>query len=436
MPRKPSIVRTKLPPAPEPVQPTTVSTKSGPGVVKVLQGKRAASPPLLVLTPSDASAEARKKAKTVSKSLRLVIPRAVPSAPAQFKYCIVQHTANKHLTYLGVEGITGSRDGMTERKIFFAYFPPDMFVYQKSVSDGVFDPMPCVQIKPAPPVEVTTAKWWQNIDSREFDLHFKGVKCFPSPTTGFKTGDYVSFKHRPGSYGFVSYVVYRTSSEPLYLVCAVIDGNCRLVMSTRMEVGGPEFTFVPPTAPFWSKSEFPLYHAENPGSLSFFEPPIAGFGIGDPVTVFPAGSKLPLDGKIAFVTKLREDIIASYHVELAGGQIVCYTERDVLGPRVDRFSADLDPAHLTPDPDLMQALAEEDEWDYGILGCDEEMPEKPPSPSGTHVDPADAMLFVTPPWELTGPTVVRRKTGIEEIPRPGVLINEAARRIRERDEAR
>lgn len=452
MPRKHARVSTQLPPAPkpvraiQPVQPPRVLTLEGQEVVKVTPGKRAGSPPLLELTPLDPASDASKKPKTVSKNLRIVIPpltvsRPPPKGPAEHKYCIVKHLANKHYTFLGVEGFSNTRDGILAQRIFFAYFPPDMFFLQKSVASGVADPMPYLEISPAPKnLEIQAAPWWQN---PELDRIGGGIKSLPAPKQGFLPGDFVSFKFSPGSYGKVIHVVYRTSSEHLYLVCAVIDGHCRLVMAPRMQVAGPEFTFVPPEVPFWSKRTFPLLHAEHPDRFSFFEAPAGGFDVGDPVTVFPAGSKLPIDAKIVFVTKMPGRVVASYHAQLPGGQIICYPENDVFGPRVERFCEDLDPAHLTPDPDLMQAVLEDEEEEWGILGCDEEMPEKPPPTSSgmarhfaAALDSAVLMPFVTPPRDLTVPNTIRGCTGSMEIPYPGVLINEAARRIRARDDAR
>lgn len=408
-------------------------TLEGREVKKIRPGKRPGSPPSLELGPVDPAFEASKKARVVPVPKVSFDPstHVFPKGPVKLKYWILQHSANARLTYL-----VAMKPGETQG--CFVYFFPYMFYLDKPSSQDEPDRMPCVKLSPAPAsLDVTASKWWLGHTFPD-QLSSSGVQCFPMPNTGFKAGDYISIKRSPGTYGWVSAVVYRTSGEQVYLVCAVSGQGLRLLMATRVEVEGPEFTFVPPAIPLWSKSVFPVLYEQNPERFGYFEAPALGFQAGDPVTVFKSGKTISSDGKIMLVQTTDEGLIKKYHVEHPGGKVVCYAEENVLGPRVDRFNADLDPAQLTPDPDLMRAVKEaEAEEDDGILWCEEEMQEEDSSsPPGMHHAPSDpSVMLVTPVRDLTRPNVVRGWNGRVGAAYPGFLINEAARRIRARDAA-
>jgi hypothetical protein len=202
------------------------------------------------------------------------------------------------------------------------------------------------------------------------------------------------------------------------------------MMVTNDQVSGPEFTFVPPEDPFWSKKSFPLIHSKYPDHFGYFEPPSKGFELGDPVTVFIVGNKVPIDGKIEAVTRTKWDHVSEYNVQLPDGNVVVYQERDVLGPRVDRFNPDLNPAHLTPDQGLANAVKTADFLE-DVLYCDEDFPDAVGSSAGIcPPSPCYPDIFVTP---SLGPMVrTRRGDGwTVDIPRPGALINRVAARIRD-----
>lgn len=395
-------------------------------VRKIEPRKRPASPPALDLGAQDPESQRRTRHKI--SSARVIVSPLVETAmsgPEPPNFWILQHAANPHLTYL-VSMKPGETQGC------FVYFLPYMFCLDRpSTKDGPTT-MPCVKLSPAPPrINVTAARWWANAT---FPSSFSSTvpQYFPAPNSGFQPGDYVSLKHTPGAYACVSAVFFRTSGEKVYLVCAVVVGQLRLLMKTRMEVEGPEFTFVPPVLPLWSQRVFPVLHAEEPDRLGFFERPDTGFDVGDPVTVFAEGGTAPIDAKITFVWKGLSTFTGQYNVELPGGKIVLYDGSDVLGPRVDRLNADMDPTHLTSDPALMRSVEEAEALDdAAALFCDEEM-QAQDSPSGVFSPVPD--IFTTPVPNLMGRNLIRSNAGVMEIPHPGALINAAAQRIRARDE--
>jgi hypothetical protein len=423
MPRK-APQTTNLPPVPKLVLPAQApQTLEGQGVKQVVLGKRPATPP-----PSSSSSTGRKKLLVATAPARPFIPAYIPvKRPEQFSYHIMQHSANKTRTYLVAMGPDKHRGEDVMKSGCFVYFYPDMFCLdQKSA--------PCIRLTPAPRnLDVKSAHWWLHAAQLPGpDPTSDGtVQCFPTPKEGFVAGEYVSFRHRPGAYGWISAVIYRNYGNRLYLVCGVMEGgDFRLMMTTDTQVAGPEFTFVPPVDPFWGKSVFPIIHSEEPELFSNFEAPAEGFDVNDPVTVTRVGKKEPVDCKISSVVRNKQGAIVEYYVQFSDGQIVGYPEKDVLGPRVDRFNADLNPAHLTPAPELMQWAKAQD--DDGGLGCDEDISDlRVVTVSGTcRLSPVDPAMFVTPPLDLMGPNMIRCINGGVEIPQPGVLINRAAARIR------
>jgi hypothetical protein len=359
------------------------------------------------------------------QTLRLVIP----SKP--YQYGILTHKANPEYQYLAYFDARG----LHESTGCFACFPLEYLRFNPAL-------MPCVELKPAPQtLDVGAIKeWWRDTQFPKTGEPFDGQSfTFPVPVIGFKVGDYVSFKHRPpGSYGWVSAVLMRGAGRQLYLVCAVIQGRFRLIMAHRWELAGPDFTFVPPAVPFWSPKVFYSVHAKHPERLSHFEAPAGGFDVGDPVTVLLPSSKESVDAIVSFVCKT-QDVPLSYNVQLPHGQILLYKEEDVLGPRVDRLNRDLDPAHLTPDPALLEAVSKHDqdkkpgepEDDWRKLLTDEVMEEIQISGplQGEPSAATYADMFVTPERDLTVPCMIRTCTGCSEIPYPGVLIAQAAARI-------
>lgn len=429
MPRKLPPRPTRPSPAPPPVEPpvkfTSELTQQKEDVKKIKPGKRPCSPPKLELGGAAPAFDGNKKPKTVSFHPSVTVTllnTSSPKGPEPPNYWILQHTANKHLTYL-----VAMKPGETQG--CFVYFFPYLFFLDKEGENGS---MPCVKLTPAPArINVTAVHWWANAT---FPESRSGLQYFPMPQSGFNAGDYISLKYNPGAYGWVSAVIYRISGEKVYLVCAVVQGVLRLLMKTRMELEGPEFTFVPPEKPLWSKSVFPLLHEEHPDRYGYFEQPDTGFEAGDPVTVFEEGKRTAIDAKVVFVWKGLP--VNQYNVELPGGRIVLFKNDDVLGPRVDRLNADLNPAHITPDPDLLQSVEELEKKEAAVsLYCAEEMPEQLASPSGVHSPTHDVFEFTTPPHNLMDPHVARTFIGGAQIPHPGVLINAAAHRISARDNA-
>lgn len=455
MPRKSKLSATDLPPVPKDNPPVPEDTAPPlpfvPRKVHFYVKERLAQKPKLGEGTEQGEGGVSIPVPAVKVStdhLRLEIPRkevevARPSRPAvvvttmrePFQYGIMGHSANPEYTYLVALKASKIGGGIVVTPGCFVNYLYDMFCLEFPVSLDAIAPMPCIELTPAPKnIKVSAPHWWKTaVQFPSPGQQSVGeVKCFPAPKEGFKVGDYISFRGRPQTYGWVSAVIYRdTGKLRLYLVCAITENDKpRLMMVTNDQVSGPEFTFVPPENPFWSKKNFPLVHSKYPDHFGYFEPPSKGFELGDPVTVFTVGNKVPIDGKIEAVTRTKWEHVSEYNVRLPDGNVVVYQERDVLGPRVDRFNPDLNPAHLTPDQGLVDEV-EKQEFLEGVLRCDEDFQQAIRPPAGIRPpSPYSPDIFVTPPL---GPMVrTRRGHGwTVDIPRPGALINRVAARIRD-----
>lgn len=309
----------------------------------------------------------------------------------------------------------------------FVFFPYTCFKYTPKT-------MPCLKEEPVGDFDVSSVnKWWVGV---ELDRSFE-VKCFPPPTKGFIAGDFVSFRGSPGSYGCIMAVIDRGGGQLLYAVCAVKEGDHRLLMVTQDEVAGPEFSFVTPLEPFWKSGIYHVMHVGDPDKYGFFEKPTKGFLTGDPVTVYTPFSKEPVDGIVEFVT-FAQNLPVEYGVRIATGFTEVYAVHLVFGPRFGRLvdSLDLDQAKH-PWTEASPAETDEEIDEYGILRCDETMPFSPTNdgdrdvlepgspgaPPDHHHDTEhdDADLFTTPCRPMTD-AGGRSRTGQVAYPWPGELL--------------
>jgi hypothetical protein len=252
----------------------------------------------------------------------------------------------------------------------FAFFPKSYFKYDPKT-------MPCLQQEPLGDFDVASLnKWWVGI---ELDPSFE-VKCLPAPSKGFIAGDFVSFRGSPGSYGCIMAVIDRGGGHILYAVCAVMEGDHRLLMVTQDEVAGPELSFVTPIDSFWTSGIYNVMRVGDPGKYGFFETPSRGFLTGDPVTVFTPFSEEPVDGIVEFVT-FAQDLPVEYGVRITPDCTNVYPVGQVSGAGFDRLVPSLDLKQAkhpwTPEASIPEASDLEcDEYDeeYGILKCEETMP--------------------------------------------------------------
>lgn len=292
----------------------------------------------------------------------------------------------------------------------FVYSPESHFKYHPIT-------MPCMFEGPVEGLDVQTInQWWVDAEL----LPSTEVRCLPSPTKGFKAGDFISFRSSPGSYGCIMAVIDRGNDQRLYVVCAVLNQEHRLLMVLPHEVAGPEFTFVNPTQAFWMPDIYPAMRVGDPKKYGFFEPPVHGFVIGDPVTVCTPFSKEPIDGVVEFLTS-SGDLPVEYGIKLPNGFTSPYPVDQVYGPLFDRMVPSLD-LKFARHPWVDQA-------EVGILLCDETMPFTPVNDCSQEFDspgaalgPRDIDLFVTPQRDLITRVGGRLPSGFVENPWPGELI--------------
>lgn len=308
-----------------------------------------------------------KKRRGTEEQLLEIAPHMTYLDPG--RYIIIKHMANPQYQYLIFKHLKDARKWIG----CFACFRLEYMRFDHET-------MPSITEVPVPEsLDLRTLHpWWFNSNFPEVGKSFSGeAKSFPPPGKGFKVGDYVGIRFREGAYGWVSAVVMRSPGRMLYLVCAVIGGTNRLLMLTKEEVTGPEFTFVlPADPPFWSPEVFPTVHKNDPRRYGYFEPPLQGFEPEDPCTVIDR-TKGPVDGHIAFVFKTmgmnRMDITLNYNVRFPTGDIILCEVDAVLGPRVDRLNEALNPADITPSENLLASVTQGEEVDEETrdLWCDE-----------------------------------------------------------------
>jgi hypothetical protein len=305
-----------------------------------------------------------KKARGTEEQLLEIAPHMTYLDPK--RYIIIKHNANPQYQYLIFKHSKDARNWIG----CFACFRLEYMRFDAET-------MPSITEIPVPAsFDVRTLHpWWFNSNFPEVGKRFSGeAKSFPPPGKGFKVGDYVGIRFREGAYGWVSAVVMRSPGRMLYLVCAVVDGTDRLLMLTKEEVTGPEFTFVPPAAPFWSSDVFPGVHKKDPRRFGYFEPPLHGFQPDDPCTVVDPGTKQLVDGQVAF-TFTAAGLRLNYNVLYPDGNIVLFDVDAVFGPRVDRLNEALNPADITPSETLLDSVTHAEEYDEQTrtLLCDEDL---------------------------------------------------------------
>jgi len=310
-----------------------------------------------------------KKSRVTEEQILEIVPQM--TYLDRGRYIIVKHEANPQYQYLIFVNWKDARKWIG----CFACFRLEYMRFDAETMPSITE----VAVPASFDVR-TLHPWWFNSNFPEVGKPFPGeAKSFPPPGKGFKVGDYVGIRFREGAYGWVSAVVMRSPGRMLYLVCAVVGGANRLLMLTKEEVTGPEFTFVPPAdPPFWSPEVFPSEHKKDPRRFGYFEPPLQGFEPEDPCTVIDR-TKGPVDGHVAFVFKTmgmnRMDITLNYNVRYPTGDIVLCEVAAILGPRVDRLNEALNPADITPSEILLDSVtqAEEDEEQTRGLWCDEDL---------------------------------------------------------------
>ena len=306
--------------------------------------------------------EANKRLKQVS-----LCPDVIPSlGVAPYTYYDLQHASNPRQLFLVITGGAGGK-GI---KVFFVGFPFMEFYYSATA-------MPDLHFLPHDAdVKHEYTPWWLGAGGVEVI-----TRSLPMPAAGFSVGDFVSFPGSRDSFGKVLFVFIRGNGQHLYFIAAEKDQRRRLLMETLPHVSGPELGFVKPRTCWFDPHVFPAIHVGAPNLYDYFEVPMGGFHLKDPVTVFSPDTRRPLDGEISFITSTPKYVLPiEYGVKvLSTGEQLVFKYDQVFGARIGRFTPCLCTGLVSAPPSRSKGIITVEEVsEIGTLGPDWEMEEEEP----------------------------------------------------------
>lgn len=374
----------------------------------LLELESAGDAPAIQLGPP--AVEASKRARQLT----------IGVAPLTFYY--LEHESNPGQKFL-VRTCSPGKNGI---KVYFVDFPFTEFYYSPAV-------MPDIKFLPhgpdAPKPEHTP--WWVSTGGVEVI-----ARSMPMPAAGFGVGNFVSFPGSRGSFGKVLFVFTRSNGQHLYFIGAEKDQRRRLLLETVPHISGPELSFEKPRTCWFDPDVFPAIHVGDPDRYDYYEVPVGGFHLGDPVTVFAPGSRLPLHGEISFITTTAQYVLpVSYGVKvLSTGEQVRRPYNEVFGPSIGRFTpflrTGLSQAGNPVTPSRGRGIITVREVDeIGMVGPYWEEDDGPqqalqtPAPApGVSLPSFPVAPPVTPVQEMTRLSVRNHHVGFVDLPWPGALL--------------